>query len=74
MILYTSMPLEIVLAGMDDERKPSLEVWTDGVMLQVEPIAPGVGRVVRLLHCSLDDYLNPSYTPGSIINYSKLEE
>jgi len=71
MILYTSMPLEVVLEGVNEEREPYLEVWAGGVKMQVEPIAPGAGRVVRLLQCSLDDYLNPSYNPGSIIQYNK---
>ncbi|MFC4775333.1 YlzJ-like family protein [Paenibacillus sp. GCM10023252] len=69
MTLYTAMPLEIVLNGMDDEREPYQELWIQGVHMQVEPIAPGMAKVVRLLQCSLNDYLNPQYAPGAVIQY-----
>ncbi len=69
MTLYTTMPLELVLQHTDEEHEEMLEVWSGGIRMQVVPVAPGVGRVVRLLDCSLDDYLNPAYTPGSLIQY-----
>ena len=74
MTLYTSMPLEVVLQGIHDDAEPLQEVWANGVRLQVSPIAPGIGKIVRLIDCRLDDYLNPSLAPGSLINYQMTEK
>lgn len=70
MTLYTSMPLELVLDGINNEQEPLQEVWAAGVKMQVIPLAPGVGKIVRLLDCSLHDYLRPELTPGSLISFS----
>ncbi|MWC26507.1 YlzJ-like family protein [Paenibacillus sp. MMS18-CY102] len=70
MTLYTNMPLELVLAGMNEEREPCVELELDGALLQVEPVAPGIGKIVRLVHAPLQQYLNPKYYPGSLITYS----
>ncbi|MFF2482590.1 YlzJ-like family protein [Paenibacillus sp. NPDC058071] len=69
MTLYTIMPLELVLDGIHNEGNDSHEIWLDGVCMEVRPLAPGIGQVVRLLQCQLNDYLNPQLTPGSIIRY-----
>lgn len=69
MTLHTTMPLELVLQGFDEEQEPLQEVWAGGVKMQVVPVAPGMGKIVRLLACSLDDYLKPELTPGTIIQY-----
>lgn len=69
MTLYTSMPLELVMEGLENEMEPMQEVWASGIKMQVVPIAAGMGKIVRLLECNLDDYLNPNYTPGSIVHY-----
>lgn len=69
MTLYTNMPLEVVLEGFNDDREDMQEIWTSGVKMQVIPIAPGMGKIVRLIECGLDDYLNPLFTPGTIIQY-----
>ncbi|WP_054028930.1 YlzJ-like family protein [Bacillus sp. FJAT-28004] len=69
MTLYTNMPLEVVLEGFNDDMEQSHEVWSNGVKMQVTPIAPGMGKIIRLLDCSLDDYLNPNLMPGTIVNY-----
>ncbi|MDQ6419196.1 YlzJ-like family protein [Paenibacillus sp. LHD-117] len=69
MTLHTIMPLELVLQGYDEEMEPTLDVWTRGVKMQVAPVAPGYGRIVRLLECTLYDYLNPALAPGSLIRF-----
>lgn len=69
MTIYTNMPLELVLEGFHDEMEQLQEIWSKGVKMQVLPVAPGMGKIVRLLECSLDDYLNPNLTPGTIIHY-----
>ncbi len=70
MTLYTSMPLELVLDGFHNEPEPLHEVWAAGVKMQVVPLAPGVGRIVRLLECNLHDYLRPELAPGSVISFT----
>ncbi|GFN31834.1 YlzJ-like family protein [Paenibacillus xylaniclasticus] len=70
MTLYTNMPLELVLEGMNEEREPYVEMEVEGALLQLVPLAPGIGRVVRLVHAPLQHYLNPRFQPGSMIVYS----
>jgi hypothetical protein len=74
MTLYTSMPLELVFAGMNDEREPFIELEQEGALMQLAPIAPGIGKLVRLVHAPLDYYLNPRYQPGAHIVYSSPTE
>ena len=71
MTLHTTMPLELVLQGWneEDKPKPTEEVWVKGVKMQIIPVAPGMGKVVRLIECKLDDYLNPDFTPGMMVYY-----
>ncbi|MNZ80031.1 hypothetical protein D3C78_986520 [compost metagenome] len=69
MTLYTSMPLELVLEGINEEREPLQEISLNGIKMQVAPVAPGFGKIVRLVECDLHDYLNPALTPGNIISY-----
>jgi hypothetical protein len=69
MTIYTNMPLELVLEGLHDEVEKVQEVWANGVKMQVMPVAPGMGKIVRLIECGLDDYLNPNLMPGTIVHY-----
>ncbi|GKU78688.1 YlzJ-like family protein [Paenibacillus sp. L3-i20] len=69
MTLYTSMPLETVFQGFNEVMEPLHDIWVQGVQMQIVPVAPGVGKIVRLMNCSLDDYLNPDLMPGTIIHY-----
>ncbi|MCU6707163.1 YlzJ-like family protein [Paenibacillus sp. J5C_2022] len=70
MMLHTTMPLEMVLQGLEDAQEHFQEVTVQGIRMQITPVAPGIGKIVRLLDCSLNDYLNPELTPGSYIHYS----
>ncbi|MFD0671676.1 YlzJ-like family protein [Cohnella sp. GCM10027633] len=70
MTLYTTMPLELVLDGMQNEPGPFVEIDHDGMTMQVMPTAPGVGTIVRLLSAPLERYLSPEYTPGRTIYYA----
>ncbi|REK76566.1 YlzJ-like family protein [Paenibacillus paeoniae] len=75
MTLHTIMPLELVLQGIhNEEAEPMHEVTVKGIKMQVVPIAPGMGKIVRLLDCSLHDYLNPALMPGALIPYHTFEE
>ncbi|MDF2834530.1 MAG: YlzJ-like protein [Paenibacillus sp.] len=69
MTLHTVMPLELVLQGFDEDGEQTLDVRARGVRMSVVPVAPGIGRIVRLLECSLYDYLDPALSPGALISY-----
>lgn len=68
MILYTLMPLNAVLDGIDKEYKLD-EIDISGIKLLVEPVDSKHGKVARLISSNPQDYLNPKYFPGNIINY-----
>lgn len=70
MTLYTTMPLELVLDGMQNDPGPFIEIEYNGMTMQVQPTAPGVGTIVRLLSAPLERYLSPEYTPGRTVYYA----
>ena len=69
MTIYTSMPLELVFNGMNEQPGPYVDITLGDVRMQVEPISPGVGKIVRLLDCPLDAYLRPDLAPGTVIAF-----
>jgi len=69
MIIYTSMPLELVYEGYNEFNPKYEEIEHQGVKMMIEPFSPYKGRVVRLMSSNPQDYLNPSYSPGSIIHF-----
>ncbi|WEK56130.1 MAG: YlzJ-like family protein [Candidatus Cohnella colombiensis] len=69
MTIYTVMPHELVFDGMNQEPGPFVEVTINGVMLQVIPTVPGIGRIVRVISGPLQSYLNNEYAPGQSIRY-----
>lgn len=70
MIWYSVMPFDPtgMLLG-DQAAVMSREIRVDGILMEVEPMAEGQAKIVRLLDCGLQDYLDPRYAPGSIIRY-----
>ncbi|MFC5702072.1 YlzJ-like family protein [Cohnella faecalis] len=70
MNLYTPMPLELVLEGYGNELPPMMEIVLGSMLVQVTPVAPGFGRIVRLIHAPLESFLLPQFEPGRIIAYS----
>ncbi|QMV40108.1 YlzJ-like family protein [Cohnella cholangitidis] len=69
MTIYTAMPMELVLDGIQNEPGPFVEVTVQGVMMQLIPIAPGMGKIVRLLSAPLNCYLSTEYAPGQTVCY-----
>jgi hypothetical protein len=67
--LYTTMPLELVLDGMQSDPAPMIEVSRGELTMLLAPVAPGVGRLVRLLSAPLDYYLRAEFSPGSLVYY-----
>ncbi len=70
MTMYTAMPLELVLDGFHNEPGPFVETTVKGATVQLVPVAPGIGRIVRLLSAPLDYYLMPEYAPGQLLGYA----
>ena len=68
MILYTAMPLEAVLEGMESYRPEHLELDHPRGKIIVERISPTQARVVRLISPCPQDYLDPKTQPGTIIS------
>lgn len=69
MVLYTPIPLELVLEGTEPVRRYR-EAVVCGVAVLVEETVPGRGRVVRLLSTDPFDYLMPGLAPGTEVNFS----
>ncbi|WP_256761316.1 YlzJ-like family protein [Cohnella sp. WQ 127256] len=74
MTIYTSMPIELVLDGIQQEPGPFVDVTVQGMTMQLIPVAPGIGRIVRLLAAPLDCYLLSQYAPGQMVCYSPTAE
>jgi len=68
-ILYTTMPLETVLQGLEDLHPSYLEMEVSGARVVIEETSLGQGRIVRLLSTDPQDYLNPALQPGMTINF-----
>lgn len=68
MTLYTVMPMEQVWEGAFNTMTTTREVTIQGMLMQVEPLEEGKARIVRLLDCPLERYLDSAYSPGAIIS------
>ncbi|WP_019910476.1 YlzJ-like family protein [Paenibacillus sp. HW567] len=71
MTLYSVVPVEQVFEGAISFVQPLQEVSIQGLLMQVEPLERGQARIVRLLNCPLQKYLDPAFSPGAIISYDK---
>ena len=71
MTLYTIVPLDIGTQGLGEEanERTYVEITSGALRLQLEPIYPGVGRIVRILDGPLNDYLRPELAPGMLFPY-----
>jgi hypothetical protein len=71
MTFYTVLPLEQIFEGAINFTQPTQEVTVRGVLMQVEPLEGSQARIIRLLGCPLDKYLDPAFAPGKVIDYDK---
>ncbi len=67
MIYWTPLDLEQVLEGWDRMNLNLVEIEYDGLLLQVEPLGDGKGKVVRLISSNPTDFLRPDLLPGRVI-------
>lgn len=70
MTMYTVMPMDQVWEGVWNAPTDLQELSREGMLMQVEPLDQGRARIVRLLNCPLNRYLDPAFAPGAIIPYS----
>lgn len=68
MLLWTVLPLELVLDGLD---KPVAyeEIDYNGTALVVERLSPLTCRVVRLLSTDPAAFLRPEFQPGALVSF-----
>jgi hypothetical protein len=69
MIIYSPVPLEQIIEGIEDGVTAPEEIQVEGILMQVQPIDGQRARIVRLLSPNPQDYLNPRYAPGNLIHY-----
>lgn len=68
MILYTAMPLELVLEGID-RKYDFKEIDYNGIKIIIEPLDINHGKIVRIISSNPRDYLNDKLSPGTIIEF-----
>ncbi|HHY04530.1 MAG TPA: hypothetical protein GX534_05030 [Thermoanaerobacterales bacterium] len=69
MLLYTTMPMEIVLENLEKEYEFK-ELDMGNSKLVIEQTGINTGRIVRLISSDPQDYLNPKFTPGNTISFN----
>lgn len=69
MTMYTVMAMDQVWEGAWNGFPQLREFKKEGMLMQVELLDEGLARIVRLLDCPLDRYLDPALAPGVIIPY-----
>jgi hypothetical protein len=63
------MPMEVIFAGMETQTYDYYELTLNGITMQVEKVGMNQAKIVRLLSCRPDDYLNAAYFPGTVIEF-----
>lgn len=66
-VLWTAMPLELVVDGLWPQAQASVEQWVEGRLLLVTPGSAGAGVVQRLISGDPQDYLDPRWQPGALV-------
>lgn len=67
MILYTTMPQELIFQENNDAYLKQTIIEVNGLSLVVEPISNDQCRVVQLLSTNPNDFLNNAFAPGSVL-------
>ena len=66
-VLWSVVPVEVVMAGSDTGVPPLKEVVEDGRLVLVAAGADGRGTVVRLISGQAQDYLDARFQPGATV-------
>jgi hypothetical protein len=68
MLLWTVMPIELVLDGAE-KLTAYEEIDYAGLRVLVEKLGPAECRIVRLVSTEPQDFLRPEVQPGNILTY-----
>ncbi|MHB9095456.1 MAG: YlzJ-like family protein [Eubacteriales bacterium] len=68
-IIYTPLPIELVLEGIEKDGQPYQELDVGGVKLLVEQQTMDKCRVVRVLSTNPMDYLKAEFQPGTELKF-----
>ncbi len=68
MIHYAALPLELIFEGCDSYRPAHLCIPFHRGSIIVEPLPPAGARIIQLISSDLQDYLDPRFQPGRIID------
>lgn len=72
MTLYSIVPEETVWEGMDRHHPEYMEVRVNGILMQVERINASQAKIVRIYSCNANDFINPAYAPGTMLEFQPL--
>jgi len=64
-LLWTALPLELVLAEAAAPVSPCINLVQGGRILEVLPVGQGMGVIQRLISTDPQDYLDPAWQPGT---------
>lgn len=67
MILYTVVPIEDVLEGLEAEPAATAQVMRNGVLMEVEHCGDFEAKVVRIISSNPNDYLASHHQPGYVL-------
>jgi len=68
-IIYTPMPIEMILEGIEKEGPQYQEVEVKGAKLLVEQLNMETCRVVRLISTNPADFLKNEFQPGTELKF-----
>jgi len=67
-IHYAALPLELVFEGCESYAPRYLRLHFARGWIVVEELSPGAFRIAQLMSSDLQDYLDPRFQPGRVIN------
>ncbi|WP_461365095.1 YlzJ-like family protein [Candidatus Darwinibacter acetoxidans] len=67
-MLYTVLPLEEVLEGLEEDPPRTIQLAVGEITVEAEPLGSFQARVVRVLSTDPRHFLEPHCQPGSIIH------
>lgn len=68
MIHYAALPRELIFEGLEEYNPKYLSISFARGALIVEPLLQGEMRIVRLMSSDLQDYLDPRFQPGRLLD------
>lgn len=67
MIHHTVLPAELIFEGNETFSPEYVTMPFERGQVVVEPLSATTGRIVQLVSSDIQDYLNPQFQPGTIV-------